>query len=62
MQTRSLWMGLNVLDVSNVYWDNKITLNFSDHTSSKICWKIKNVQTFNIKQEESLKRTDDIYR
>ena len=50
MQTRSLWMVLNVFKVSNVYWDRKITSNFSDKISSKTCWKIKNVQTFNIKK------------
>ena len=44
-------MVLNVLDISNVYWDRKITSNFSDQISSKICWKIKNVQTFNIEKQ-----------
>ena len=40
-------MVLNVFDVSNVYWDRKITSNFLYQISSKICWKIKNVQTIN---------------
>ena len=44
-------MMLNVFDVSNVYWDRKITSNFSDQISSKICWKIKNVQTLNIEKQ-----------
>ena len=43
-------MVLNVFDISNVYWDRNITSNFSDQISSKICLKIKNVQTFNIKK------------
>ena len=38
-------MVLNVFDFSNVYWDRKITQNFSDQIYSKICWKLKNVQT-----------------
>ena len=37
-------MVLNVFDVTNVYGDRKITSNFSCQISSKICWKIKNLQ------------------
>ena len=44
-------MVLNDFDVSNVYWERKITSNFSDKISSKICWKIKNIQTFNIEKQ-----------
>ena len=51
MQTMSLGMVLNVFDVSNVHWDRTITSNFSDLISSKIGWKIKNVQTFNIEKQ-----------
>ena len=40
-----------IFDVSNVNWDRKITSNFLDQISSKICWKIKNVQTFNIEKQ-----------
>ena len=50
MQTRSLGMVLNVFDVSNDNWDRKLTSIFSDQISSKIGWKIKNVQTFNIEK------------
>ena len=44
-------MVLNDFDVSNVYWERQISSNFSDKISSKICWKIKNVQTFNIEKQ-----------